>query len=65
MSSIVRKLVAPIVLRFKDTDSLIAAMDLLERSHSNPKSPVSKAELESAMIIIARELIRRKVVFWA
>ena len=64
MSSIVRKLIAPIVLRFKDTDSLIAAMDMLERSHSNPKSPVSNAELESAMIVIARELIRRKVIFW-
>jgi hypothetical protein len=65
MPSIVRRLIAPIVLRFKGTDSLLAAMDMLERSHNNPKSPVSKAELESAMIIIARELIRRKVIFWA
>ncbi len=63
--TIVRKLIAPITLRFRSTDALLAAMDMLERSHNNPKSSVSNAELESAMIIIARELIRRKVIFWA
>ncbi len=60
-----RMMFAPIVLRFKDTDSLQAAMDLLERGYNNPKSTVSKAEIEQAMLVIARELIRRKVVFWA
>lgn len=63
--AIVRTLIAPIKLRFKSTDGLLAAMDMLERSYGNPKSPVSKAELESAMLVLARELIRRKVVFWA
>ncbi len=63
--TMVRKLIAPITLRFKSTDGLLAAMDMLERSYGNPKLPVSKAELESAMLVLARELIRRKVVFWA
>ncbi len=62
---IVRKLIAPITLRFKSTDGLLAAMNMLERGHSNPKCTVSKAELESAMLALARELIRRKVIFWA
>ena len=63
--TIVRKLIAPITLRFKSTEGLLDAMDMLEYSYGSPKSPVSKAELESAMFLIARELIRRKVVFWA
>jgi hypothetical protein len=62
--NVFRKLIAPIVLRFKDTDSLLDAMDMLERSYCNPKSTVSKAELEFGMRVIARELIRRKVIFW-
>jgi len=62
--TMVRKLVAPITLRFKSTDDLLAAMDMIDYSYGNPKSPVSKSELESAMLVIARELIRRKVVFW-
>ena len=59
-----RKLIAPIVLRFKDTDSLISAMVMLERGYRNPKSTVPKAELEFGMRVIARELLRRKVIFW-
>ncbi len=59
-----RRLLAPIVLRFKDTDSLQAAMDLLERSYRNPKCTVSNVEIEQAMLVIGRELIRRKIVFW-
>ena len=63
--AIVRKMIAPITLRFKSTDGLLAAMNMLEYSYDNPKSSVSKVELESAMLLLARELIRRKVVFWA
>lgn len=58
-----RRFIAPIVLRFKETDGLIAAMDLLERGRD--RGAVSKAEIDRAMLVIARELIRRKVVFWA
>lgn len=57
-----RRLIAPIVLRFKDTDGLIAAMDLLERGRD--RHVLSKVEIDTAMLLIARELIRRKVVFW-
>jgi hypothetical protein len=63
--TIVRRLFAPITLRFQSIDSMLSAMDLLERSYRNPKCTVSKVELETAMFLIARELIRRKVVFWA
>jgi hypothetical protein len=61
----IRRLIAPLALRFKDTDSLIAAMDMLERGYNRSNPPVSKVELERAMLLIARELIRRRVVFWA
>lgn len=59
-----RRIIAPLVLRFKDTDSLLDAMDLLERGYRNPKCTVSKVELERAMRVIAKELLRRKVIFW-
>ena len=59
-----RRLFTPIALRFQPTDSMIDAMDLLERSYRNPKCTVSKVEIEQAMLVIGRELIRRKIVFW-
>jgi hypothetical protein len=64
--NLIRKLIAPIALRFKDTDSLIEAMHLLERGKLVPKQKggVPLTTIDDAMLIIARELIRRKVVFW-
>lgn len=59
-----RKLIAPIRLRFHSTESLLDALDMLERSYTGPKSSIPKAELERALCVIARELIRRKVIFW-
>ncbi len=59
-----RRLFTPFALRFQPTDSLQAALDLLERSYHNPKCTVSKVEIEQAMLVIGRELIRRKIVFW-
>jgi broad-specificity NMP kinase len=62
---LIRRIIAPIVLRFQPTDSLYAAMDLLERGYRSPKiQENSKAELEFGMRVIARELIRRKEIFW-
>lgn len=57
-----RRFIAPIVLRFKETDGLIAAMDMLKRGRD--RHVVSKDEIDKAMLLIARELIRRKVIFW-
>ena len=60
-----RRLIAPIVLRFHSTDGLLAAMDMLERAYRSPKyEESSKKELERGMRVIAKELIRRKVIFW-
>lgn len=60
----IRRLIAPIVLRFHSTDALLEALDLVERGYSNPKCTVHKVELKRAMCVIARELLRRKVIFW-
>ena len=59
-----RRIIAPLVLRFKDTDALLDALELLERGYRNPKCSVNKVELERGMRVIAKELIRRKVIFW-
>ena len=60
----IRRLIAPIVLRFHSTDALLDALDLLERGYGNPKCTVHKVELEYGMRVIGRELLRRKVIFW-
>ena len=57
-----RRFIAPIALRFKETNGLIAAMDMLERGRD--RHVVSRTEIDTAMLLIARELIRRKVIFW-
>ena len=57
-----RRLIAPFLLRFKDTDGLIEALTFLERGRD--RHVVSQAEIDTAMLLIARELIRRRVVFW-
>lgn len=60
-----RRLIAPIVIRFQPTEGLLDAMDLLERGYRSPKyEESSKKELERCMRLIAKELIRRKVIFW-
>ena len=59
-----RKLFAPIVLRFHSTESLLAALDMVERSYTGQKSSVSEAELEFALRVIGRERLRREVIFW-
>lgn len=60
-----RRLIAPIVLRFHSTEALLDALDLVERGYRSPKfEESSKKELEYGMRVIAKELIRRKVIFW-
>ena len=61
-----RKLMAPIRLRFKDTQDLIAALDLVERACLQPgKDDKIIADRKFAQLAMGRELIRRGVVFWA
>jgi hypothetical protein len=59
-----RKLMTPIMLRFQSTPALLDALNLLERGYTNPKCTVARTELEFGMCVIARELLRRKVIFW-
>lgn len=60
-----RKLIAPIVIRFQPTDGLLDAIDMLEYGYRSPKyEQISKKEFERVMLVIARELVRRKVIFW-
>lgn len=63
--NLIRRLIAPIVIRFQPTDGLYEAMALLERGYRSPKfEESSKDELKYAMRVIAKELIRRKEIFW-
>jgi hypothetical protein len=61
-----RKLLAPILLRFKHTQDLIAALDFLKLPRLQPGEDDSLiAEVKFAQLAMGRELIRRGVVFWA
>lgn len=59
-----RKLFAPVIVRFSKTDALIDALDMVERGYINPKCEVPREELERMLLVLGRELIRRKVIFW-
>ena len=50
-------------LRFFKTEALEAALDFLEQPRKNLDS-VTVAEINVARIRIAKELIRRGVIFW-
>jgi len=53
----IRMLIAPIMLRFQETDSLLAALDLLDRCR--PDDERLKKHAQRARKLIARELLRR------
>lgn len=60
----IRTLIDCFVVRFHSTEKLLLVMNLLERGYkSNEYEGSSKKELERKMRVIARELIRRKVIF--
>ncbi len=59
-----KKFLAPIMLRFKETDALLETMEFLwqfedKKIASDLREMVNRAEMQ-----IARELIRRNVKFW-
>lgn len=57
-----RMFFASFLLRFKDTDGLIAALDMMERANANVLDKPDN--LRKAKLKVAKELIRRGVVFW-
>lgn len=60
-----KKLFAPIMLRFWQTQELLESLDVLNRSQFNPSFQRGLIrEREQDKLLIARELIRRKVIFW-
>ena len=59
-----RQFFAPIILRFKDTDALLATMKLFERlDRANLESTLRK-QVDRVHMQVARELVRRNVRFW-
>lgn len=60
-----RKLIAPFMVRFYEDDELIGTLEVVQRGYENPKCEVPKEELERVMLVLAKELIRRKIIFWA
>jgi hypothetical protein len=59
-----RKWFAPITVRFFKTDALLATLDMVEQGYNNPECEVPRKEIERVMLVLGRELIRRKVIFW-
>jgi hypothetical protein len=60
----VRKFLAPIVLRFKDTDALLDTMGFFNQFEDKDLEPDLRELVERGSMQVARELIRRKVRFW-
>ena len=59
-----RKFFAPIILRFRDTDALLDTMDFFNRFDDVDLEPRLREIVERGSMLVARELIRRKVRFW-
>lgn len=57
-----RMFFASFILRFHETDALLAALNVLERV--DPSVIDTPDDVRKAKLKIAHELIRRKVVFW-
>lgn len=53
------------MVRFYEDDELIGTLEVVQRGYENPKCEVPKEELERVMLVLAKELIRRKIIFWA
>jgi hypothetical protein len=59
-----RKFFAPIVLRFKDTDSLLDTLDFFDQFEDKDLETDLRKLVDDGSMLVARELIRRKVRFW-
>jgi hypothetical protein len=59
-----RKFFAPIVLRFKDTDALLDTMDFFDQFEDKDLETDLRKLVDDGSMLVARELIRRKVRFW-
>ena len=59
-----RQIFAPIVLRFKDTDTLLDTMNFFGRFEDVELEPRLRKLVDRGEMQVARELIRRNVRFW-
>ena len=59
-----RKFFAPIVLRFKDTDSLLDTMAFFDQFEDVDLDTDLREMVDRGSMQVARELVRRKVRFW-
>lgn len=46
------------------TEDLLTALEALDKSVNRPIFETSKKDIDNGRIRIARELIRRRVIFW-
>jgi len=59
-----KKFLAPIMLRFKETDALLETMEFLWQFEDKKLASDLREMVDRAEMQIARELIRRNVKFW-
>ena len=59
-----KKFLAPIMLRFKETDALLETMEFLWQFEDKKLASDLRELVDRAEMQIARELIRRNVKFW-
>ena len=62
--SFIRQLMAPITLRFFDTDGLIETLQFLEMCDRNKLGSSTAKFADRTQFLIAKELLRRKVKVW-
>jgi hypothetical protein len=62
--SAIRPYIAPITMRFTETDELLAALDLLDCVDYDGDDKQMIKFARKASFQIANELVRRKVRFW-
>jgi hypothetical protein len=59
-----RQMIAPLVLRFKDTDALLDTMSFFGQFEDVELEPDLREMVDRGSMQVARELVRRKVRFW-
>ena len=64
MMGYIRQLLAPITLRFFATDGLIETMQFLDLCDRSKLDKSTAKFADCTQLLIAKELIRRKVRFW-
>lgn len=63
----IESFIASIRLRFKETDGLFAALDMLDCATDLvvvKNDPTFARKVRQGKLLIAKELIRRDIIFW-